>query len=39
MIHNFLQLDDISPAAAAAADRVAQDIAARLGNDHPVTRA
>ncbi|MCM3846292.1 alpha/beta hydrolase [Pseudonocardia sp. DR1-2] len=28
MIHNFLQLDEVSPAAAAAADRVAADVAA-----------
>lgn len=27
MIHNFLQLDEVSPAAAAAADRVAADVA------------
>lgn len=28
MTHNFLQLDEVSPAAAAAADRVAADVAA-----------
>lgn len=30
LIHNFLLLDDISPACAAAVDRVATDISIRL---------
>lgn len=30
LVHNFLMLDEISPACAAAADRVADDLAARL---------
>lgn len=31
LIHTFMLLDDISPACAAAADRVAADLAGRLG--------
>jgi acetyl esterase len=31
LIHNFMLLDEISPACAAAADRVAADLRARLG--------
>jgi acetyl esterase len=32
LIHNFMMLDDISPACAAAADRVAADLRARLNS-------
>jgi acetyl esterase len=32
LIHNFIQLDDISPACAAAVDRVAADVRACLGS-------
>lgn len=37
LIHNFMQLDEISPACAAAADRVAADLRARLA--HPEARS
>ena len=30
LVHNFMMLDDVSPACAAAADRVAADVRARL---------
>jgi acetyl esterase len=32
LVHNFMLLDEISPACAAAADRVAADLRARLGS-------
>ncbi|MEJ8279535.1 alpha/beta hydrolase [Pseudonocardia spirodelae] len=37
MIHNFLQFDELSPAAAAAADRVAADVAG-VGSPRPGAR-
>lgn len=39
LIHNFMQLDEISPACAAAADRVAADLGARLGAPRSAGRA
>ena len=35
LVHNFMILDDVSPACVAAADRVADDIRARLSAPNP----
>ncbi len=35
LVHNFMILDDVSPACVAAADRVADNIRARLSAPNP----